>query len=381
MDTGVADPVSLSPTVSGTTATPPSSYDEKAACEKSSTGTLKHSLAGLPGLSVTNEEGYDVKWRVSLQNSCLQIIAVEDNAVGYTLIANFQSSDRDFLLYRGFLHLRSRVLSALQADIARLEAELDRMDRWDLMSGLERRMKCLQDKSRDDLQSRMEKMPEDYLDRFTRTRPDLLRELNVKLVEYDGLLLKTRAVHTLQKPAQRDYQSVRNWFESKKPLIQEEMEYIRRKEDLVTLRDGRESASFDVLVERCVTGLDKFLSRWCRCKRLFVTEELRQKTDNGLIHYYAPHRVDILVNLIITAIIFILLVVPVVILYTGQNASTSPVEAIGILIVFTQLFGCTMSALTTAKRQELFAASAAYCAVLVVFVGNLGVQQVQIVPA
>ena len=49
-------------------------------------------------------------------------------------------------------------------------------------------------------------------------------------------------------------------------------------------------------------------------------------------------------------------------------------------MIFTLLFGCSMSALTTAKRQELFAASAAYCAVLVVFVSNLGTQKVQIVP-
>ncbi|KAK3113439.1 hypothetical protein LTR53_009278 [Teratosphaeriaceae sp. CCFEE 6253] len=295
-----------------------------------------------------------------------------------------KEGDRNFLQYRGFLHLHSRALSALQADIVALEKELDRMDQWDMQCELPNRLKCLKHKRRDDFDSVMSKMPQDYTVEFERTRPEILEVLRGKLVEYDELLMKTRDVHALQKPAQRDYDSVRNWFDSKKPLVHEDMEYVWRKEDLITLRAGRESAGFDGLVERCLNGVDKFLRTWCRCRiiqRLFVTEELRQKTDNILIHYYAPHRVDILVNLIITAIIFILLVVPVVIMYTGQNASTSPVEAIGILIVFTLLFGCAMSALTTAKRQELFAASAAYCAVLVVFVGNLGVQQVQIVPA
>ena len=97
-----------------------------------------------------------------------------------------------------------------------------------------------------------------------------------------------------------------------------------------------------------------------------------------LVYYYAPHRVEALVNFIITIIVFILLVVPVVILCFGQS-STSSIEAIAILISFTGVFGFAMSALTTAKRQELFAESAAYCAVLVVFVSNLGTQQVQIV--
>jgi hypothetical protein len=45
-------------------------------------------------------------------------------------------------------------------------------------------------------------------------------------------------------------------------------------------------------------------------------------------------------------------------------------SAIGVLIIFTLLFSAAMSLLTKAKRHELFAASAAYCAVLVVFITN-----------
>jgi len=45
-------------------------------------------------------------------------------------------------------------------------------------------------------------------------------------------------------------------------------------------------------------------------------------------------------------------------------------DAVGILIVFTMLFSAAMSFLTNAKRHELFAAGATYCAVLVVFITN-----------
>ncbi|KAK0309585.1 hypothetical protein LTR82_015073 [Friedmanniomyces endolithicus] len=308
--------------------------------------------------------------------------AVEDNAEGYALIANFQSSDHNFLQYRGFLHLHSRLLSALQADVGYLETELDKMDQWDIECGIERRIACLRHKKRDDLQSRMEVMPEAYKAVFNRTRPDVMLELRSKLVEYDELLLKTRKVYALQRPAQSDYTSVRNWFDAQKPLVMEDRNFIQRKEDLVTLRDGRESASFDEVVERSLLGLDQFLSSWCHCqviKRIFITEELRNKTDNIRINYYAPRRVEALVNLIITAIIFTLLVVPVVLLCEMAEAggTTTPFESIGVLVVFTLLFGLAMSALTSAKRQELFAASAAYCAVLVVFVSNFGGQQVK----
>ena len=110
-----------------------------------------------------------------------------------------------------------------------------------------------------------------------------------------------------------------------------------------------------------------------------MTPELREKSSDRYMHYYSPARVDMLVNVVITAIIFVLLVIPVVVLYKMSSGSgnTSPFEAIGILIIFTLLFGGAMSSLTTATRQELFAASAAYCAVLVVFISNFTTQTVK----
>lgn len=111
-----------------------------------------------------------------------------------------------------------------------------------------------------------------------------------------------------------------------------------------------------------------------------MTPELRKKTSDPLLKYYAPKCVDKLVNVIIAAVIFVLLILPVVAMYELSSVSqhASPFEAIGILIVFTLLFGTAMSSLTKATRQELFAASAAYCAVLVVFISNFSTQTVEI---
>jgi hypothetical protein len=55
---------------------------------------------------------------------------------------------------------------------------------------------------------------------------------------------------------------------------------------------------------------------------------------------------------------------------TSVGDRNSTFDAVGILVVFTLLFSAAMSLLTKAKRHELFAASAAYCAVLVVFISN-----------
>jgi hypothetical protein len=118
------------------------------------------------------------------------------------------------------------------------------------------------------------------------------------------------------------------------------------------------------------------------------------KTDDAKVAFYSSSRIDKLVNILITFVIFILLVIPVVVLYhlTSTSAisnladlkaanATVPASAVddynrdtfnavGVLIVFTLLFSAAMSLLTKAARHELFAASAAYCAILVVFIGN-----------
>jgi hypothetical protein len=131
----------------------------------------------------------------------------------------------------------------------------------------------------------------------------------------------------------------------------------------------------------------------CR-QRFFRTPELQAKTTDKNISFYSSTRIDKLVNILITFVIFILLVIPVVTLYhltstsaisnladlTSENGTVpaSAVDdynrdtfnAVGVLIVFTLLFSAAMSLLTKAARHELFAASAAYCAILVVFIGN-----------
>ena len=106
---------------------------------------------------------------------------------------------------------------------------------------------------------------------------------------------------------------------------------------------------------------------------MFSTPELRKKTDDGAVHYYSRSRVEFFVGLIITSLIFVLLVVPVVVMYKMTSVSKSQhstFTAIGVLIIFTLLFSAAMGLLTVAKRHEIFAASAAYCAILVVFIGN-----------
>jgi hypothetical protein len=75
--------------------------------------------------------------------------------------------------------------------------------------------------------------------------------------------------------------------------------------------------------------------------------------------------------------ILVLLVTPIYILfrlsdnnYPGDGRTSA--LSIGVLLVFTLAFSAELSLFTRARRHEILGAAAAYCAVLVVFFGNVG---------
>lgn len=305
---------------------------------------------------------------------------------GFPRLAAFQSSESNFSLYRSFTYLHSRVLLDLQDDIAGLERELDEID-WDDFDEDPNRLRSRDfDKASDENDGRNRKV--------------ILKEIRAKLVEYDELLIKARELDGFQKPSDRNYRSVRRFHHNHKPLMDTETESIRSKEDTVSLRNsGREGGSFDGGIEKVIFRVDEWISGMLvrlgfkdtlsPLGRYFQSPELRAKTTNKYITLYSSTRIDKLANILITLVIFALLVVPVVAMYmlTSTNlhigagsSNDSPssndsntrdtLNAVGLLIVFTLLFSAAMSMLTKAARHELFAASAAYCAILVVFIGN-----------
>ncbi|OAK99935.1 hypothetical protein IQ06DRAFT_377793 [Phaeosphaeriaceae sp. SRC1lsM3a] len=303
---------------------------------------------------------------------------------GFPRLAAFQSSEANFSLYRSFSYLHSRVLLDLQDEITSLERELDDIDEDDECDDPDR----LRSRELDEDRARNEG--------GRRNRRIVLKEIKGKLMEYDEVLIKARQLESFQKPSDRNYRSVRRYHHNTKPLMDAEMDSIRSKEDIVSLHNGREWATFDGGVETMIGRVDRVLQKICRTtepplQKYFRTPELRAKTSSPHISFYSSTRIDRLVNILITFVIFILLIVPIVTLYrltstpnfAGSDSSNGTVpasavedynrdtfNAVGVLIVFTLLFSAAMSLLTRAARHELFAASAAYCAILVVFIGN-----------
>lgn len=111
----------------------------------------------------------------------LILMLVDDAPEGYSQVAAFQSSDPSFLQYRGFGNLHCRVLSDLQHSVEQLEQELDDLDRHDKEhDALDR----LQSKHEDIEQSDQGSSAAGYPAYITRSRPQVLRDLTAKLMEY-----------------------------------------------------------------------------------------------------------------------------------------------------------------------------------------------------
>jgi hypothetical protein len=100
--------------------------------------------------------------------------------------------------------------------------------------------------------------------------------------------------------------------------------------------------------------------------------ESDRKPPNEMVYYYSSSKVSGISNLLITGVFCLLLVAPMLSMYrlsTVRRVDSSHV--ITVVIAFMLPFAAALSLLTRARRHEVFAASAAYCAVLVVFVGSI----------
>jgi len=71
-----------------------------------------------------------------------------------------------------------------------------------------------------------------------------------------------RELVALNKPANKDHQSLTDYMYNSQPLCDDETEWAYKREDLVTLRPGREHAWLDASVEH--------LLKWLKCDAIEV---------------------------------------------------------------------------------------------------------------
>ena len=171
---------------------------------------------------------------------------MEDFPEGYPRFSWFLSSDDSFMMYRGFSQLHSRVLLQKQDELRAMEKELRNHDHRDNADeGTRRYLHCRASDQKRPAPAR------------GRSRSQLLWDIEAKLDEYTKCLQNAHFVQNMNKPTDRDHASVAAYFYNKECLVESDREFVYQKEDLISIRSGREHAWLDALIEAAL--------RWYPC--------------------------------------------------------------------------------------------------------------------
>ena len=202
-------------------------------------------------------------------------VIVENFPNGFPRLSCFLDSDDAFMVYRRFGTVFSRLLLSKQDELSRMEMELNGMDKNDEANGDENYLMSntldadrpsiptTWPQSRPELLAKMEKTAVEYGKSMTTLTP-AFKTMKLILPLKAELLLKAQQLKALEPPSRRDYKSVLHFMENDGgPLFEEEAGFIYEKEDLVTLRPGREHAWLDNVLERILQK--------CRCGLLLVS--------------------------------------------------------------------------------------------------------------
>ncbi|KAK1851575.1 hypothetical protein CCHR01_05773 [Colletotrichum chrysophilum] len=278
--------------------------------------------------------------------------------IGYAEAANWMARDVDneTLIYRRFDELATRNLLYLQSEMLSIEHQLSELDKEDAEDeDMDWQMVvCDWEKLGDLVYSSQASTASNIQTSKAKTRADLIKKLRQKLEEYYKALLRQSEIAKLKRPNNRVLGAFKAWFTGVSELSGRETEILNNDGDLVALNPAQET---DFLLE--------YLRRKWPIKA--------DARENGVrIGRYEEHSISIAVAVISTLIAAILLIGSITGLYFVKNDAAK----LGLIAFFTSLFALSVGVMTNARRAEIFAGTAAYAAVLVVFVsGDLSSSQ------
>ncbi|KAL9075464.1 MAG: hypothetical protein Q9161_001536 [Pseudevernia consocians] len=143
---------------------------------------------------------------------------------GYARLAASHDCHANFSIYRKYGWLHNRVLLYLQAELPRLE--------WDLQLIDDEQAEKVQFKERKGLWC-------DRLDNLR--RKNILAEIKTELAEYDDLVFRLQKKNGLKRPANTNQNSVTH--NACQNVVDSEAQWTFRAEDLVALADGTDEHS------------------------------------------------------------------------------------------------------------------------------------------
>ncbi|CAZ81945.1 unnamed protein product [Tuber melanosporum] len=239
-----------------------------------------------------------------------------DEFKGFREIADYMSHDGDCVLVRRFGVLRFRDLLCKQAQVAELERHLSRVDNGELFG-----------------QGDVEAVK------------GLMRELDTKLKVYDEALERCHRVYTMPRPSARSLNKTSSWLRTRGFDLHQQPE-----EDIVTLDQA-------LITDGPITRIAALIARVVYKKEV---------TRRAGVDQLSTDRSILVSRALISVIAPVILLVPVVLLcYVRKLWAQIVVVALATVI--------SSFAMMVAKagNAEVFMATSAYAAVMVVFLGTV----------
>ncbi|KAL8886834.1 MAG: hypothetical protein Q9205_006461 [Flavoplaca limonia] len=290
----------------------------------------------------------DIELGLTLPATETEVEHPPEQLAGYPTFAEFIARDRDAAIYKRFERLSARSLLYQQSELHELEKQLEDFDREDA-------------KDIDDQEAREAAVKWVHYATSTSERAQKRRALHAKIQakikEYHEALVLESQVFALSRPASRVLRDFRRAFgKDTMPALWDRDEHLYDNErDLVALAPDDH--------DRLNMMLKDFFGF------LFKSRDQKERTDRQGLFYFPEHRVQN-AGLIITTLLSAILLVGAIVslLYVSERRIKLRVA---ILVLFTCVFAGVVGLLTNAKRAEIFMSTAAYAAVLVVFIGNI----------
>ncbi|ORY69692.1 uncharacterized protein BCR38DRAFT_520613 [Pseudomassariella vexata] len=291
---------------------------------------------------------------------------------GYPYLAQFWTKTQTGMA-RKFNHLAVLNILFLQAELCHLEYEFARQRKKDLESGEKRRVDC-------DWNWLLLSEPE--LNRGSGQWESFL-EIRKKLGEYYSAVLQYQQINSLRQPSDEQREDVFNilgdstlndsfgHFQSLDLAgIDGPMVYgSQHGKDLVLL-DAREDDN-DALFRYIVRPMFWFVHYFWKAKKKPMTKDLESGAEGEgekmtRLYHYMPHQFEV-ANRVVGALTGASLpVVSMVILYKFGDMNTK----VALVCVFTIIFCLLLSIMSKARRIEVFAATAAFASVQVVWISQ-----------
>ncbi|KAL0783585.1 hypothetical protein CaCOL14_001492 [Colletotrichum acutatum] len=233
--------------------------------------------------------------------------------IGYKGYSSFITSEDDFFILRRFDTLNVRVALALQDELSGLEEELEALDN-----------------------EFSERAAGDY--------------------NNDEFLIQQHTLRKLPVAPRRDVKSLRNWHHNHdyRAIEKEEQKYLDHEEDLVAMAQKEKTP-----LRQVIDGSLRLrtLSLWRHREESVATYDKKEVT------YYSDKRMNNFASAVIIAIGVLILITPIWIL----QALTDLKAKLAVITVFIFVFLLVLSLAMVAKPFEALGATAAYAAVLMVF--------------